>query len=862
MPKTAKGADSEIQMISARLNDETWANNITEEDKALASKYTEQSIADNGGESQMAYAVRLLQHESTVKDGSDQFKKVHQLLSIIHAMHDTVIDDEVYDYVTINLTNAYDMLNEACTAYLKKSRVRFTKSGRYRAELVRDIQHLSKQEHAAFKVGIQKYESFGSGTTLRQIMAGMAPMQDAPNLQNMTDFHQEEGPENQAVSIPQLRKNLQGQYLGEKGTVIDMLLTSYGEYLKFPDKQAPLEVGQRIIALCGEEGLVENPVIGNISAYLTQDIQDKGLAKGDLRLGNDFHNITEVESSLGGADFDTKYGKNFEFSEYGHLSDQEVVQLWRTSKLHTDTPDRERKLYSSMIDAPGTVRTDEEKDAEKALTNEAFEHGYIKTAASSDINKYARDVAARKNNGDRTETTKMDEQSKTLRTMSILDDATREQAIPRKARLHRMVNFPFLQGAMGIDVSKTAAVNPNSSNGSTVSLNTNLVSAINQQAGRVLTDTGYMSVGYLMDVQFGNSPVMLTLLADEGTPAMFTQNTAESELVLPRGTSYMLLGAKLHAGSGGAFNMPGSHMDPSQVENAEQVGAYQYKGLEIIAKIIKQDTVKRSQAPSASQMNWFGAHAGNYEGMFGDHGDGVHRDAYLHLSSQEQARMSPDEAKAMDEYTHDSGDINTQLRSGEEKDAANTARIGHMKSAFSRHQMAANTKTYRGVDDGFLKYLMGANSALFPSRERLELPDGRLDVDFMRMSGYMDAFKGIVFQDKAFVSTSTNPYFAKRWANKVSNESLASHYESSGAKKTGQKYRQNAALNINTGGSHVLEMNLPKGTRAMFTDAMYTRENRPRGQNELTLDAGYTYRIDNISDAGDGSFKLEVSVVA
>ena len=103
-------------------------------------------------------------------------------------------------------------------------------------------------------------------------------------------------------------------------------------------------------------------------------------------------------------------------------------------------------------------------------------------------------------------------------------------------------------------------------------------------------------------------------------------------------------------------------------------------------------------------------------------------------------------------------------------------------------------------------------------------------------------FKGIAFVDKAFISTTTNKAFALRWANQVRHGEEASKYKGLADDESLKQYkfhtRRNRSANIS--GAHVLTMKLPQGTRAMFTDTMYTRGDRPRGQDEVTVDSGYS----------------------
>ena len=47
----------------------------------------------------------------------------------------------------------------------------------------------------------------------------------------------------------------------------------------------------------------------------------------------------------------------------------------------------------------------------------------------------------------------------------------------------------------------------------------------------------------------------------------------------------------------------------------------------------------------------------------------------------------------------------------------------------------------------------------------------------------------------------------------------------------------------------------------MFTDTMFTRTGQPRGQDEVTVDAGYTYLVEDISKAGPGRYEITVRCI-
>lgn len=97
----------------------------------------------------------------------------------------------------------------------------------------------------------------------------------------------------------------------------------------------------------------------------------------------------------------------------------------------------------------------------------------------------------------------------------------------------------------------------------------------------------------------------------------------------------------------------------------------------------------------------------------------------------------------------------------------------------------------------------------------------------------MDIFRGVTFRNAAFVSTSTNKYFARRWVNQ-------SRHDEDAAARGCQLHFADPRRIQDIENAHVMNMHLPTGTRMMFAGTMFTRTGRARGQDEVTLDAGYT----------------------
>lgn len=233
-----------------------------------------------------------------------------------------------------------------------------------------------------------------------------------------------------------------------------------------------------------------------------------------------------------------------------------------------------------------------------------------------------------------------------------------------------------------------------------------------------------------------------------------------------------------------------------------------------------------------------------YEGYEGNHGDNIHRNAYLMLAKKDFESLSKSERVAMNAYTTNSRNINDALRKGEYEsgkcDETLLNNITHMKHAFAKHNLPSDITTYRGVNDGMIKYWLGLKGIDKDQAGEFLNANGSINHDKFYQLKIYEKLNGITFQDKAFVSTTTNKPFAKRWTNELAYHKFDDYNDEVG--------------------SHIMVMNIPKGTRAMFSDTMYTQGNRPRGQDELTLDAGYTYTINGITPIKAGVYEFNIMV--
>ena len=259
---------------------------------------------------------------------------------------------------------------------------------------------------------------------------------------------------------------------------------------------------------------------------------------------------------------------------------------------------------------------------------------------------------------------------------------------------------------------------------------------------------------------------------------------------------------------------------------------------------IKNVLFNSTQSYTVDDFKRFKKKQNAYEGYEGNHGDNIHRNAYLMLAKKDFESLSKSEKVAMNAYTTNSGDINDALRKGEYEsgkcDETLLNNITHMKHAFAKHNLPSDITTYRGVNDGMIKYWLGLKGVDKDQAGEFLNANGSINHDKFYQLKIYEKLNGITFQDKAFVSTTTNKPFAKRWTNELVYHKFDDYNDEVG--------------------SHIMVMNIPKGTRAMFSDTMFTKTGNEKEKNELTLDAGYTYTINNVKPIGPGMYELNTTV--
>lgn len=783
----------------------------------------------------LAHSKLIEVEKSMGMRNSGEFEAILGTLRIIDRVMDGLMTEEVRAFSMESLLDSYATLMMQCDTYLAHhSSRRFTKAGKHRVETIRNLRQLVDDEAQMVHAALSETNTFEGGITLRQLLAGMRPLKEAvpeasqAAIPQAVEFGPEQSPEvNDPIrNLSRIRDTLKKDQTVDANTraILDVLLEQINRARLDGYDSLGAELIDRVVDLCsqGEEGGILVQLAETARAY-----------QSELHLESTSQDTTFQGTRMKDDEqFDWKNQGDMMYPEYRYLSPQVARYLASNVEINRDGSAGQAQIYGA--------------NSRGVESEEGMAHGYILTSHSSKINTYLRKLHDRSGYQDDA----IHKSFRSLTTISTLDQAAAGTPLPEKTRLHRLLNAPYLQYVFGMD---------SPSSGLTVS--PEAAQVVNKQAGKIVTDSNFMCTGFAADTMFLSNPIMLTLLCDEGTRVFPTGNLAEGEIILGRNTSYMILGAVMR-GKDNAVRIPASHLNRynQYMEGGESVAEYQ--GLEIFAKVIRNQEPVTSKAQSPDAFHAFTAKQISYEGLYGSHGNGVHRNAYLQMARADQASLDEQEAAAMDEYTNDSANINKRLRSGVvEHDVTDTQNI-FMKRAFAKHPIPVDMTTYRGVSDGFLTFLMSSNSVQFPDERCKQLiqPDGTLNHSEMQKGGWYKQFEGMTFKDDAFVSTSTNKYFARRWANMVRHNEEAAKYRD----KTDADSQQQLAKHTghqqfsDIRGAHVLNMKLPAGTRAMFVDTMFTRTGRARGQDELTLDAGYTYRITRVEEVGPGMLEMDV----
>lgn len=524
---------------------QTDVNFTTVEDaKAIADQYHSSVFEKNEGYG--ANVEKLAELKNTKKSwwfDSGRYKAVLQAIQRVEdLMTETTDDPQAYE----NLMTAYARLCGACIAYIGNNGEKRTKVGQTRLNTVKSVYANAEREVLMLQMLYAERggDFSGGATSFRRLHAGEGIPQEIKSDAAAFSLG-DNGAQPATARAGEYELRLQADEFRRKiaeetGTVdgnsntIAILLEFYQRILggmdADPDSEKMLpEILTRIKELCKEK---ENSrVMTTLIHEVDNVLQETGAEIGEsnvasLGVGRGYHGTTIADND------DLEAASQDQFSDYPLITDREAHSMAGDNRYNTG--EVSDKIY-------GRVGFSGDK------------HGYIMSGNSFDINKYLRNLD-------------FDSVSyESHNTIGLMDDATRENKLPHKARFYRLLKASYLAGALQLEDYVDGE-----------SCKKGMVQAINKKAGTVVTDSGYMCVGYQIDKVFGHYPVMLTLLCDEGMPLMATQNFGEGEFVFPRNTSYMILGARMQ-------EKESTHMISTMGKS--KLKGY-YDGIEIICKVM------------------------------------------------------------------------------------------------------------------------------------------------------------------------------------------------------------------------------------------------------------------------------------
>ena len=540
---------------------------------------------------------------------SAAYQRIVSMLEKMDDYMDETVTFENLEAIQQGMLQNYSMMLYFCDEYLKKrSGRRFTAQGRKRQQLVQDLRQKIEDEALMLQNGLDEIPAEGEGKTLRSMLTGAQPLN--PIIARARDFslpssYQEE--EEQAASAG----------TGAEAGAVESAAAESADSAHSPE-QAPEGSRQRLTDGVEPEHAGEanpsdarpaaGPVEGTLAhlrmrrrelrqdASLDKDqsatIQilleqiDRSVVRGEQALAADLlDRVTELcgdapqdstlgllaqscrafkqENGLQGSGEDEAYESSMTLSSRAFGGD-EAAQNAFPEYLHLPA-DTVRQMM---------VRAAEASDAGQLPSGR--EQTLIGQGQINETNRMLRMQQRRLQGAGASPAAPFQFSDAMYRQAMQTADQWERMAdaarLPGKARLHRMLNVSYLSNTLGIPTEGGEA------------LPRGAVRRINMQAGKIVMESGFMRTSFAADKTRADLPILLTLLCDEGTPVLPTGNMAQGEMLLGRGTSYMILSAVRH-GAENALQLPTTHgrFANQQTEGKEGSGAFQ--GIEIIAKV-------------------------------------------------------------------------------------------------------------------------------------------------------------------------------------------------------------------------------------------------------------------------------------
>ena len=540
---------------------------------------------------------------------SAAYQRIVSMLEKMDDYMDETVTFENLEAIQQGMLQNYSMMLYFCDEYLKKrSGRRFTAQGRKRQQLVQDLRQKIEDEALMLQNGLDEIPIEGEGKTLRSMLTGAQPLN--PIIARARDFslpssYQEEeeeaesagtGAEAGAVesdaaesadsahspeqapegSMQRLTDGVEPEHAGEanpsdarpaaglvEGTLahlrmrrrelrqdasldkdqsatIQILLEQIDRSVVRGEQALAADLLDRVTELCGDAP--QDSTLGLLAQSCRAFKQENGLQ------GSGEDEAYESSMTLSSRAFGGDEAAQNAFPEYLHLPADTVRQMMVRAAEASDAGQLPSGREQTLI-GQGQIN-----ETNRMLR---MQQRRLQGAGASPAAPFQFSDAMYR------------QAMQTADQWERMADAVR---LPGKARLHRMLNVSYLSNTLGIPTEGGEA------------LPRGAVRRINMQVGKIVMESGFMRTSFAADKTRADLPILLTLLCDEGTPVLPTGNMAQGEMLLGRGTSYMILGAVQH-GAENALQLPTTHgrFANQQTEGKEGSGAFQ--GIEIIAKV-------------------------------------------------------------------------------------------------------------------------------------------------------------------------------------------------------------------------------------------------------------------------------------
>lgn len=250
------------------------------------------------------------------------------------------------------------------------------------------------------------------------------------------------------------------------------------------------------------------------------------------------------------------------------------------------------------------------------------------------------------------------------------------------------------------------------------------------------------------------------------------------------------------------------------------------------------------------------------------------QEAYQELSESLASDTDSEEQMAITDFIETSAPNNALLRGERESGAypetkaekeALEKKNGIISDVLDRHRLEHDLTTYRGVDDIFLRKVLadeGFKEAL------TETGDVNHEWIGKNMAEFNRRMTGAIFHDRGFMSTTTEPDFAEEWSNSAGRNRLRWDLDERRARNelTEEQYKKakkKIPLFGKTPGTHVMQVELPKGAAASAIDGAGCYFRPPSGQFEVVVDKGGMYEFAGVEPGKvPGSYQMKIRLVA